>query len=57
MYQPGHVKLRPKLLDEIQRAVAARVGYLAKAETSMAARVVQACNDLGSAGTSLMQAG
>ncbi len=57
VYQPGHVKLRPKLLDEIQRAVAARVGYLAKAETSMAARVVQACNDLGSAGTSLMQAG
>jgi len=130
VYQPGHVKLRPKLLDEIQRAVAARVGrerpfdlvfhggsgslpseireavsygvvkmnvdtdmqyaftrpiadhmfthydgvlrvdgevadkraydprgYLAKAETSMAARVVQACNDLGSAGTSLMQGG
>src|SRR6266540_1047722 len=26
VYQPGHVKLRPKLLDEIQRAVAARVG-------------------------------
>jgi fructose-bisphosphate aldolase class II len=32
-------------------------GYLAKAETSMAARVVQACDDLGSAGTSLMQGG
>src|SRR4030095_15108598 len=26
VYQPGHVKLRPELLAEIQQAVAARVG-------------------------------
>jgi fructose-bisphosphate aldolase, class II len=126
VYQPGHVKLRPELLAEIQRAVGAGVGkerpfdlvfhggsgsllaeireaisygvvkmnidtdtqyaltrpiadhmfksydgvlrvdggvgskkaydprsYMAKAETSMAARVVQACEDLQSAGTTL----
>jgi fructose-bisphosphate aldolase, class II len=126
VYQPGHVKLRPKVLDEIQRAVGERVGrsrpldlvfhggsgselseireavaygvvkmnvdsdaqyaftrpvadhmltrydgvlrvdggvgdkkaydprvYLGKAQAGMAARVVQACQDLGSAGTSL----
>jgi fructose-bisphosphate aldolase, class II len=130
VYKPGNVKLRPKLLDEIQQAVGAKVGrerpfdlvfhggsgslpseireavsygvvkmnvdsdmqyaftrpiadhmfthydgvlrvdgevgdkraydprgYLAKAETSMAARVVQACADLGSAGTSPVQGG
>jgi fructose-bisphosphate aldolase class II len=126
VYQPGHVKLRPGVLDEIQQAVGERVGrsrpldlvfhggsgsqlseireavsygvvkmnvdsdaqyaftrpiadhmltrydgvlrvdggvgdkkaydprvYLGEAEKSMAARVVQACQDLGSAGTSL----
>src|SRR6266516_1910569 len=26
VYQPGHVKLRPRILDEIQRAVGAQVG-------------------------------
>src|SRR6266498_548276 len=26
VYQPGHVKLRPKILDDIQRAAGARVG-------------------------------
>jgi fructose-bisphosphate aldolase class II len=26
VYQPGHVKLRPRILDDIQRAVGARVG-------------------------------
>jgi fructose-bisphosphate aldolase, class II len=130
VYMPGNVKLRPKLLDEIQQAVGAKVGrrqpfdlvfhggsgslpseireavsygvvkmnvdsdmqyaftrpiadhmfrqydgvlrvdgevaekrsydprgYLAKAEGSMAARVVQACGDLGSAGNSLAQSG
>jgi fructose-bisphosphate aldolase class II len=130
VYKPGNVKLRPKLLDEIQQAVGAKVGrrqpfdlvfhggsgslpseiseavsygvvkmnvdsdmqyaftrpiadhmfthydgvlrvdgevadkraydprgYLARAEGSMAARVVQACGDLGSAGTSLAQRG
>jgi fructose-bisphosphate aldolase class II len=126
VYQPGHVKLRPEILREIQQTVGARVGrdrpfdlvfhggsgsllaeireaisygvvkmnidtdtqyaltrpiadhmlrsydgvlrvdggvgskkaydprsYMAKAETSMAARVVQACEDLRSAGTSM----
>jgi fructose-bisphosphate aldolase, class II len=126
VYHPGHVKLRPGVLDEIQRAVGERVGrsrpldlvfhggsgsslseiheavsygvvkmnvdsdgqyaftrpiadhmltrydgvlrvdggvgdkkaydprvYLAKAQEGMAARVVQACQDLGSAGTTL----
>jgi fructose-bisphosphate aldolase, class II len=125
VYQPGHVKLRPAILDEIQRAVGQRVGrerpfdlvfhggsgslleeireaisygvvkmnidtdtqyaftrpiadhvltrydgvlrvdggvgdkkaydprgYMAKAEGGMAARVVRACEDLRSAGTS-----
>jgi fructose-bisphosphate aldolase class II len=129
VYQPGHVKLRPEILREIQDAVGAKVGkekpfdlvfhggsgsllaeireaisygvvkmnvdtdtqyavtrpiadhmfknydgvlkvdgdvgvkktydprtYMAKAETSMAARVVQACQDLQSAGTSLASA-
>jgi fructose-bisphosphate aldolase class II len=102
VYKPGHVKLRPELLQELQRAeireaisygvvkmnvdtdtqyaltrpiadhmlknydgvlkVDGDVGikktydprtYMAKAEASMAARVVQACEDLQSAGTSL----
>jgi fructose-bisphosphate aldolase class II len=126
VYQPGHVKLRPEILDQIQRAVGSRYGvdkpfdlvfhggsgsmlaeireaigygvvkmnidtdtqyaltrpiadhmlrhydgvlrvdggvgdkktydprsYMAKAEASMAARVVRACEDLGSAGRSL----
>ncbi len=126
VYKPGNVKLRPKILDDIQRAVGERVGkqrpfdlvfhggsgsaleeireaidygavkmnvdtdtqyaltrpiadhmfkgydgvlkvdgevgdkkaydprsYMKKAEASMAARVVQACQDLRSAGTSL----
>ena len=126
VYKPGHVKLRPSILDEIQRAVGQKVdkdkpfnlvfhggsgsaqedirealsygvvkmnvdtdtqyaftrpiaghmftnydgvlkvdgevgnkkaydprSYMAKAETSMAARVVQACEDLRSAGTSM----
>jgi fructose-bisphosphate aldolase, class II len=130
VYKPGNVKLRPKLLDEIQQAVGAKVGrqkpfdlvfhggsgsllseireavsygvvkmnvdsdmqyafsrqiadhmfkhydgvlrvdgdvgekrsydprgYLARAEGSMAARVVQACGDLGSAGNSLTRSG
>jgi fructose-bisphosphate aldolase class II len=129
VYKPGHVKLRPEILDEIQRAVGERVGnqrpfdlvfhggsgsmldeireaitygvvkmnidtdtqyaftrpiadhmfknydgvlkvdgdvgikktydprtYMAKAEESMAVRVVQACQDLQSAGTSLASA-
>jgi fructose-bisphosphate aldolase class II len=126
VYQPGNVQLRPKILDDIQQAVGARLGrlrpldlvfhggsgsllseireavsygvvkmnvdsdaqyaftrpiadhmlkrydgvlridggvgekkaydprgYLGKAQEGMAARVVQACQDLGSAGTSL----
>jgi fructose-bisphosphate aldolase, class II len=129
VYKPGHVKLRPELLAELQRAVGDKVGkdkpfdlvfhggsgsllaeireaigygvvkmnvdtdtqyaltrpiadhmfknydgvlkvdgdvgvkktydprtYMAKAEGSMAARVVQACEDLQSAGTSLANA-
>ena len=130
VYQPGNVKLRPRILDDIQQVVGARVGkqrpldlvfhggsgslpseireavsygvvkmnvdsdaqyaftrpiadhmltrydgvlridgavgdkkaydprgYLGKAEQGMAARVVQACQDLGSAGASLALAG
>jgi fructose-bisphosphate aldolase class II len=129
VYKPGHVKLRPELLQELQRAVGEQAGrdrpfdlvfhggsgsllaeireaigygvvkmnvdtdtqyamtrpivdhmfknydgvlkvdgdvgvkkaydprtYMAKAEGSMAARVVQACEDLQSAGTSLANA-
>ena len=129
VYKPGNVKLRPELLQELQRAVGDKVGkdhpfdlvfhggsgsllaeireaitygvvkmnvdtdtqyavtrpiadhmlknydgvlkvdggvgvkkaydprtYMAKAETAMAARVVQACEDLQSAGTSLASA-
>ena len=47
VYKPGHVKLRPEVLKEIQESVGAKYGKAA--EQGMAARVVEACEHLLSA--------